>query len=315
MATYRDPRLRRTVAGIEFSNPLGLAAGFDKNALALPAFSALGFGFVEVGTVTREAQAGNARPRTVRFSGSRSLVNRLGFPNDGAERVAQRLAAYRGRCVPVGVSIGKSRHVPLRETVEDYCATFRAVAPYASYVAVNISSPNTSGLRGLHDPVLLSELLSALKEESEAMGKRQSNDATPIFLKIAPDLSLRALDAVLRACLSCRISGVIAANTLPVAGGGLSGPSLLPRTLDCVRMVVDAGKGRLAVVATGGISSADDIFAALCAGASLVQMYTAFVYDGPLFPKRVLRELCALLDREGIPEIGAIANRRTPRPA
>ncbi len=285
LAVDRSPR---RVAGITFPNAVGLAAGMDKDGVALPVWPAMGFGFTEVGTVTAVAQPGNAKPRLFRLPASRALVNRMGFNNAGAAELAARLEALGPMPTPLGISIGKSKVTPLPDAVEDYLAALRLLAPYADYVAVNVSSPNTPGLRSLQDREPLTELLDALVKEARKDGLQR----LPVLVKIAPDLSDAAIGEVLQVCSDTGIAGVIATNTTlsrngvarsdaaaAAEPGGLSGAPLTIRTRKVVRFV--ASHTELPVIGVGGVSSAADGMALLDAGASLLQLYTGLVYAGP----------------------------------
>ena len=272
--------------GVRFPNPVGLAAGMDKNGVALPAWPALGFGFVEVGTVTAHAQPGNDRPRLFRLRDSEAVINRMGFNNAGAAALAERLAAAGPLGVPLGISLGKSKVTPLDEAVEDYLTSYNLLRPYADYIAVNVSSPNTPGLRTLQDKSALSSLLAAL------VGK------VPVLVKIAPDLTEPAIAELLEVCLAAGAAGVIATNTtlardglaaadLPRAAeaGGLSGRPLTERARSVVSFVHTETGGRLPIIGGGGIMDADDAARMFDAGASLVQLYTGFIYRGPALVK------------------------------
>lgn len=281
----------RTVFGIDFPNPVGLAAGMDKDGLALPVWPALGFGFVEVGTVTARAQPGNPRPRLFRLPDSEALINRMGFNNAGAAALASRLAALpRPLPVPLGISIGKSRVTPLEEAVEDYLTSYRALRAYGDYFVINVSSPNTPGLRSLQDREHLDALLGALVGEK------------PILVKIAPDLTDHAIAEVLAVCLERGAAGVIATNTTlrrdglaptdaarAAEPGGLSGRPLAVRAREVVAFVHRETAGALPVIGVGGILSPDDAMALFDAGASLVQLYSGFVYHGPALVRAVAR--------------------------
>ena len=271
----------RTVFGLRFPNPVGLAAGMDKDARALPAWPALGFGFVEVGTVTARAQPGNPRPRVFRLPAEQAVINRMGFNNAGAAALATRLAALRPLGVPLGVSLGKSKVVPLEDAVEDYLTSLRAVLPHADYVAVNVSSPNTQGLRSLQDRGQLAGLLAALRAEA---------GGTPVLVKIAPDLTEHAIGEALDVCAEHGVAGVIATNTTVMHDGergGLSGRPLAARALEVVTFV--AKRSELPVVGVGGIMSADDALRMFDAGASLVQLYTGLIYRGPALVRQIVR--------------------------
>jgi dihydroorotate dehydrogenase len=287
-----------TVAGLTFRNRVGIGAGFDKDGVALRGLAALGAGFVEVGTVTPEPQAGNPRPRLFRLTPDEALVNRMGFNNDGAAAAARNVMLDR-RYLPegfvVGVNIGRNRATPPERAVDDYIAAYRLVAPVADFVVVNVSSPNTPGLRDLQDPELLLPLLDGLAEAGERLGVSR-----PIFVKVAPDLEPAALSALVTRLASGPTSGVVVANTTierdglrsgPLAGepGGLSGRPLLPRTLSRLVTVRQAVGDRLAVIASGGIHSGRDAQAALAAGADLVELWTGLIYQGPSLVGDVVR--------------------------
>ena len=282
----------RTVFGVRFPNAVGLAAGMDKNGVALPAWPALGFGFVEVGTVTAHAQPGNDRPRLFRLRASEAVINRMGFNNAGAAALADRLAALGRLPVPLGVSLGKSKVTPLGEAVQDYLTSYELVRPYADYIAVNVSSPNTPGLRSLQDRAHLEAILSAL------VGK------VPVLVKIAPDLTDPAIAEVLQACTDHGAAGIIAANTTlsrdglapadqprAAEAGGLSGRPLTERAYKVVDFVHRETGGRLPVIGVGGILDPDDATRLVDAGASLVQLYTGFIYRGPGLVKAVARAI------------------------
>jgi dihydroorotate dehydrogenase len=301
----RDPALRVRALGLDFPGPLGLAAGFDKDARGTRGLAALGFGFVEVGTVTARAQPGNPRPRMFRLTADRALVNRMGFNNDGAAAAAAELRRSRagrspaGRRGPVvGVNIGKTRAVPDAEAAADYAASARAVAAVADYVVVNVSSPNTPGLRDLQAAERLRPVLVSVRSalDASAGGRR-----VPLLVKIAPDLADADVDAVADLALELGLDGIIATNTtiardglasppaeVAAAGaGGLSGPPLRDRSLAVLRRLRDRAGDRLVLVAAGGIETPDDAWERLRAGATLVQAYTGFVYGGPLWPRRM----------------------------
>jgi dihydroorotate dehydrogenase len=272
----------RTVFGVRFPGPVGLAAGMDKDGRALRAWPAFGFGFVEVGTVTWHAQPGNPRPRLFRLPASEAVINRMGFNNDGAAALAERLRALGPPRVPLGVSIGKSKVTPVEDAVEDYRQSLRALEPYADYFAVNVSSPNTPGLRGLQDKAALAELLGAL------------STPVPLLVKIAPDLTDTAIAEVLDVCAAHGVAGLIATNTTlsreglaaedqarAAEAGGLSGRPLTARALEVVTFVAKETNGTLPIIGVGGVHTPDDALRMLDAGASLVQLYTGFIYRGP----------------------------------
>lgn len=299
---FRQTRSPRTVMGIEFPNAFGLAAGFDKNARAVPGLLALGFGHIEIGTVTARAQPGNPRPRLFRLIDDRAVINRMGFNNDGAAEVAARLHRLRrtkgGRDAVIGVNIGKTKIVEPQDAVADYVESARLLVPYASYLVVNVSSPNTPGLRDLQAVDELRPLLAAVKEVAD----RNQGRRVPLLVKIAPDLADADVDAVADLALELGLDGISATNTtiarpdslktdravVEAAGaGGLSGPILAERATEVlVRLRARVGD-RLAIIAVGGVTTPDDVRARLAAGADLVQGYTAFIYEGPGWPSRL----------------------------
>jgi dihydroorotate dehydrogenase len=284
----RDPALRVRAFGREFPGPLGLAAGFDKNAVGVDALLALGFGFVEIGTVTAEAQPGNPKPRLFRRAKERALVNRMGFNNDGADAVARRLARRRGGGGVVGVNIGKTRRVAEADAIEDYVRSAMVLAPYADYLVVNVSSPNTPGLRDLQAVEKLRPLLERVREACDEVSPMRR---VPLLVKIAPDLADVDVDAVADLAVELRLDGIVATNTMKVEGGGLSGRPLKERALEVLSRLRARVGEEMTLVAVGGIETADDAHARLRAGATLVQAYTGFVYGGPLWAKRIQREL------------------------
>jgi dihydroorotate dehydrogenase len=312
----RDPVLRVRALGLSFPGPVGLAAGFDKDARGTRGLAALGFGFVEVGTVTARAQPGNPRPRMFRLTADRALVNRMGFNNAGAAAAAAALGRSRGRSPGrpagpvVGVNIGKTRAVPDADAAADYAASARAVAAVADYVVVNVSSPNTPGLRDLQAEDRLRPVLVAVRAALDAAspGRR-----VPLLVKIAPDLADADVDAVADLALELGLDGIIATNTtvsrdglaspaaeVAAAGaGGLSGPPLRARSLEVLRRLHARAGDRLVLIAAGGIETPDDAWERLRAGATLVQAYTAFVYGGPLWPRQMHAGLAARLRAAG----------------
>jgi len=297
---HEDPRLAVELAGLSFSNPLGLAAGFDKAATAVDAWQHLGFGHVELGTVTRHAQPGNPRPRVFRFPAARGLVNRFGFNNPGAEQVARGLARLRasGRWPkhPVGINLGKSKVTPLEQAAEDYLFSLGLLAPFADYIAVNVSSPNTPGLRSLQGPRTIRALASAL---AKAL-KRTPGRRPPLFVKLAPDLEPRDLLASCDAALAGGAQGLILTNTtldravLPAARdveGGLSGAPLRNKADACLAAVAKHTRGRIPLIGVGGVFTAADLRRKLDLGAGLVQVYTGFIYEGPGMACKVCQDL------------------------
>src|SRR5262249_34787529 len=291
LKSLQPPSKPKTLFGINFPNPIGLAAGLDKNGVALPAWAALGFGFIEIGTVTAKAQPGNPKPRIFRLPAQQALINRLGFNNDGADAIAHRLAALResGRwpAVPVGINIGKSRATPIERATDDYLYSFRMLRDFADYATLNVSSPNTPGLRELQEPEKLSELLYAIGEEAGTAAK-------PLVVKISPDVSGAELKAILAVCEENGVSGIIATNTtldhssiVPQMdqAGGLSGAPLRDKSTALVGEI--AARSTIPVIASGGIFDAESARQKFQAGAQLVQLYTGFVYRGPQLLRQI----------------------------
>lgn len=301
--------------GLKFANPLGLAAGFDKNGVAVNQLASLGFGFVEVGTVTLQPQKGNSKPRIFRLPDDDALINRLGFNNEGAEAIAERLSKLTRRCI-VGVNIGKNKDVPNDEAVENYLKCFEIVHPVADYVAINISSPNTPNLRDLQQTESLDALLSALQFSNSQLGRK------PLLVKIAPDLSDDEIESVIYVCLSHKVDGVIATNTTitrdglqtrgvdQLGDGGLSGKPLATRSNEVISKIYTYSKGKLPIIGVGGIFTAEDAFAKIAAGASLLQAYTGFVYGGPTFAHEINSGLAEILRQRGFESINEAVGSR-----
>jgi len=297
--------------GLSFPSRVGVAAGFDKNAVCWRGLAALGFGHVEAGTVTFRPQPGNPRPRLFRYPEREAILNRMGFNNDGAPSVAARLARLPGpgrRPIPLGINIGKSKIAPLDQAAEDYLGSFGLLADHADYVAVNVSSPNTPELRRLQEAARLRGLLGALSQANKERERLPGKRRRPIFLKIAPDLSEPQLDAVLEVLRELEFDGIIATNTTmsregPFAfasgEGGLSGRPLEEMATRVVAFISKATSGRLPIIGVGGIRDADTAARKLDAGASLVQVYTGMIYEGPLLGKRIGRALARREREEG----------------
>lgn len=299
--TGADPSLAVEALGHRFDSPFGVAAGFDKDGEGVLGLGALGFGHVEVGTITARPQPGNDKPRLFRLIPDRAVINRMGFNNHGAEAAANRLLKVRrARRRPVlGVNIGKSRVVAVEDATADYLTSARALAPVADYLVVNVSSPNTPGLRGLQELELLSPLLSAVKEVA---------GETPLLVKIAPDLTDEQVERIARLAVELGLAGIIATNTtisreglvtdpavVEAAGaGGLSGAPLAARSLEVLRLIRAVVPPELCVISVGGVETAEDVQERLDAGATLVQGYTAFLYRGPLWARQINRGLLRL---------------------
>jgi dihydroorotate dehydrogenase len=310
----RDPRLEQTLFGCRFPNPVGLAAGFDKNGVAAAIWDRFGFGFAELGTVTWHGQSGNPRPRLFRLAAERAALNRMGFNNDGAQALRRTLERQRldppgQRPAVLGINLGKSRSTPLELAPDDYASSLELLAPLADYAVINVSSPNTPGLRDLQDEALLRRLVERL---------RRLPACPPLLVKIAPDLEDDAIDAIARLAYEEGLAGVIAVNTsidrlglgarrLPGSGrtlaeevGGLSGRPLRPRALEVVRRLRAAAGPALPLVGVGGIDSAEAAWERISAGASLVQLYTGWIYEGPQLVPRILRGLLRQLEQHGL---------------
>jgi dihydroorotate dehydrogenase len=310
---FSNPALSIERFGLSFPNPVGLAAGFDKNGVALQPLAALGFGFIEAGTVTYHAQPGNPRPRLFRLRADQALINRAGFNNDGAAAFAKRVERQRPDCV-LGVSIGKSKITPLENAVEDYLASFELVYNVADYVAVNVSSPNTPQLRELQQSQQLETLLSALQARRLALQKH-----VPLLVKLSPDLERRDLEAIVEVIQRLNIDGIIAANTtisrenlrtdetrVAACGeGGLSGRPLKDTSTRMIALLYELTRGRIPLIGVGGIFTAEDAWEKIAAGASLVQLYTGFIYQGPRVAQQINEGLLKILHREGFANLEA----------
>lgn len=291
--------------GLKFPGPIGLAAGFDKNALAVEPLESLGFGFIEVGTVTLRPQAGNPKPRLFRLEEDLALLNRMGFNNDGSDAVASRLSKLRCKC-PIGVNIGRNKDVANEDAVEDYVKVFEIVAPHADYVAINVSSPNTPGLRNLQEAGLLDRLLAALSSSN-----RELSAPKPIMVKLSPDLGEDQIHEIADVCLSNEVSGIIATNTtlsrsgLKTQGnllyeeGGISGRPLGKLSNQVISTLYRHLGKRIAIIGVGGIMSAQDAFEKIASGASLLQVYTGFIYGGPSFPSSLSLGLLEIIEKMG----------------
>lgn len=296
-----------------FKNPIGLAAGFDKTGAASQALAALGFGFIEAGTATHHPQKGNPSPRLFRLPADEALINRLGFNNPGAQRVAANLVARRPACV-LGVNIGKSRVVPNEEAVPDYLAAFDAVFDCADYIAVNVSSPNTPGLRELQRGDNLSLLLNRLQERNRELAQKRATEARPLLVKVAPDLQQSELEAIVGAAQEAGLAGIIATNTTTArpavlrtsparveayGAGGLSGRPLRLRSTEIVRELYRLTRGSsLKIIGAGGVFDAEDAWEKITNGASLVQIWTGLIYEGAGVVRRINEGLAARLERE-----------------
>jgi dihydroorotate dehydrogenase len=302
----RDPVLASTVFGVRFPGPLGLAAGFDKDGSGLNTWAALGFGSAEVGTVTAQPQPGNPSPRMFRLADDRALLNRMGFNNHGAGELALRLARHRPE-VPIGVNIGKTKLTPPERAVDDYRASARLLGPLAAFLVVNVSSPNTPGLRDLQAVESLRPILAAVMAET----------STPVLVKIAPDLPDAGVDEIADLAVELGLAGIVATNTtvsrdgLTTPGvdalgpGGISGPPVAARSVEVLRRLYDRVGDRLVLISVGGIETADDAWERITAGASLVQGYTGFVYGGGLWAKQIHDGIARRLHDGGFASLSA----------
>lgn len=311
------PMLQTQVCGLSVSNPVGLAAGLDKSATAVAALSSLGFGFIEVGTVTPRPQPGNPRPRVFRLPADRALINRLGFNNDGSSAVAQRLHGAR-RTIPVGANLGKNADTPLSKALDDYRQGLEALYEVADYFVVNVSSPNTAGLRDLQESQRLSDLLTALHLHNQALARQRQMPPRPLLVKIAPDLSSNELDDVIEVVQGVPLHGIVATNTtlarqglstIIAEPGGLSGHPLRQRSTEVIRHLFERSQGRLPIIGVGGIFSAQDAYEKIRAGASLVQIYTGLIYEGPILTRHINAGLVRLLQRDGFTHVSEAVGR------
>lgn len=313
-APAREARLGQRLWGLDFPSPIGLAAGLDKNAEVPHVWAAFGFGFAELGTVTAEAQSGNPTPRLFRLIEDRAVINRMGFNNRGAAAVAAQLAARLARrpsAIPLGINIGKSRVTALEDAARDYRASLGALFSCADYLVVNVSSPNTPGLRDLQSAEQLGALLSSLQDENARLADARASAPRPILVKVAPDLDDEGLASLVQAARSADAAGFVATNTTldrgelraPAAlvqeAGGLSGAPLRDRSTAVIRNLYRLVGGELPIIGVGGVFTADDAYEKIRAGAALVQVYTGLVYEGPALPRLLARGLAEHLGRDG----------------
>jgi dihydroorotate dehydrogenase len=317
-----DPRLECEVGGIRFANPVGLAAGFDKNARWYTELGCLGFSHIEVGTITGEAQPGNDKPRLFRLPTDKALINRMGFNNSGSERVADQLCKRvlpRPAGNPLGINIGKTKVVSEDRAIEDYLKSFRLLFPYADYFTINVSSPNTPGLRKLQDRQQLLQLVPAITDLNVELANQQNVSPRPVFLKIAPDVTEFQLDDFQHVVEATHLNGIIATNTTvsrdnlatsephveALGPGGLSGAPLTQRSRELVHQLYLRVGDRVPIIGVGGIMCGQDAWQMILAGASLIQLYTGFVYGGPGTAKRINRYLLGQLEKHNLPNISA----------
>jgi dihydroorotate dehydrogenase len=310
-----DARLQQNLFGLHFPNPLGLAAGFDKDGVAAPIWSSLGFGFAELGTVTYHPQPGNPRPRLFRLPLDKAALNRMGFNNSGAAVMAKLLSESQQSLIsiPIGLNLGKSKVTPLEEAACDYLNSFRLLKDCGDYFVVNVSSPNTPGLRSLQDASMLSSILDLLQKENTAQ--------KPLFVKIAPDLEWEAIADIISLAQTYQLAGIIATNTTirrdqlktqvieqtgkPVQeeAGGISGAPLSDRSTEIIRFIAAQTQGKMPIIGVGGIFSPEDAWEKITAGASLIQVYTGWVYEGPFMVRRILQGLLSKLEENGLNSI------------
>ncbi|MDF5730009.1 MAG: quinone-dependent dihydroorotate dehydrogenase [Rhizonema sp. PD38] len=311
-----NARLEQTLFGLRFPNPMGLAAGFDKDGIAAPIWSSLGFGFAELGTVTFHPQPGNPPPRLFRLPLDKAALNRMGFNNCGAQIMATRLAQIRHEStlsIPLGINLGKSKVTLLEEAAKDYLDSFRLLKDWGDYFVVNVSSPNTPGLRSLQDAAMLGTILDVLQQENNAY--------KPLFVKIAPDLEWEAIADIICLAKTYRLAGIIATNTtirrnglktqiisqtgksVQEEAGGISGAPLGDRSTEVIRFIWQQTQGQLPIIGVGGIFTDEDAWEKITAGASLIQVYTGWIYEGPLMVRRILAGLLSKLEQNGLNSI------------
>ncbi|MBW4559673.1 MAG: quinone-dependent dihydroorotate dehydrogenase [Mojavia pulchra JT2-VF2] len=311
-----DSRLEQTLFGLNFPNPVGLAAGFDKDGVGASIWSSLGFGFAELGTVTFVAQPGNPRPRLFRLPLDKAALNRMGFNNSGAAAMAARLAQMQHELtlpIPIGINLGKSKVTPLEAAASDYLNSFRLLKDLGDYFVVNVSSPNTPGLRSLQDAAMLGAIFDLLQQEN--------NSQKPIFVKIAPDLEWEAIADIIELAKTYQIAGIIATNTtirrdllktqiitqtgktVQEEAGGISGAPLRDRSTEVIRFIWQQTQGQLPIIGVGGIFSPEDAWEKITAGASLIQVYTGWIYEGPMMVRRILKGLLSYLEQSGLTSI------------
>ncbi len=314
-----DPRLEQNLFGLNFPNPLGLAAGFDKDGIASQIWPSLGFGFAELGTVTFIPQPGNPRPRLFRLPLDKAALNRMGFNNSGAAAMAARLAQGKqelNQRIPIGINLGKSKVTPLEASANDYLNSFRLLKDLGDYFVVNVSSPNTPGLRSLQDAAMLGSILDLLQQDNKTQ--------KPIFVKIAPDLEWEAITDIIALANTYQITGLIATNTtirrdllktqviaktgktVQEEAGGISGAPLRDRSTEVIRFIWQQTQGQLPIIGVGGIFTPEDAWEKITAGASLIQVYTGWIYQGPMMVRRILTGLLSKLEESGLTSINAV---------
>ncbi|MGE5816825.1 MAG: quinone-dependent dihydroorotate dehydrogenase [Deltaproteobacteria bacterium] len=323
--SVQDSRLRVKVDSLTFPNPVGLAGGFDKNGIAVRTIAGFGFGFMEIGAVTALAQPGNPKPRLYRLPEDQALINRLGFNNDGAAAIAERLRALRENDkplkIPLGINLGRSKIVETKDAVADFLSAFDRLFSFGDFFTLNVSSPNTPQLRDLQEKNLLQGLLQAIQERNRDLAVRAGVKPKPILVKIAPDMEFSQADDILEVALAEKISGLIATNATAFLretltsgskeAGGLSGKPLKSLATSFVRHLYRAVGGKLPIIGVGGIFTADDAYEKIKAGATAVQIYTGFVYEGPAAVKRINQGLIRLMERDGYRSIAEAVGRQS----
>ncbi len=316
MYNFKDERLVSNLWGVQFTNPVGLAAGFDKNAAVYRGLAALGFGSVEIGTVTPVAQPGNEKPRLFRLVEDKAVINRMGFNNEGVEVVAQNLANYERANIPIGVNIGKNKITPNEDAANDYEKSLEALYPYGHYFVINISSPNTPNLRDLQETESLRQLLKAIRNKTNELEEKGAKQK-PILLKVAPDMSDEHMHDVVQVAVAEGISGIIATNTTlsrkglvnqthSTETGGLSGKPLAERATTWIKEIYQEIGGQVPIIGVGGIFNGDDAYEKIRAGASLVQIYTGMIYEGPKAANQINKRLIQLMEQDGFTNISQV---------
>ncbi|MBI4526396.1 MAG: quinone-dependent dihydroorotate dehydrogenase [Deltaproteobacteria bacterium] len=324
--SIEDQRLQVRLNSLTFPNPVGLAGGFDKNAVAVKTLPGFGFGFIEIGAVTALPQRGNPKPRLYRLPKDRALINRLGFNNEGAEAIAGRLGAMRRNGhfpkIPLGINIGRSKIVETKDAVADFLSAFAKLYFHGDFFTLNVSSPNTPNLRDLQEKNLLKELLAAIQESNRALAKEARTKEKPILVKIAPDMEFSQVNEIIEVVESEKVAGIIATNATAFLReslvsemnepGGLSGKPLRDKATSFIRHIYRESRGRLPIVGVGGIFTAEDAYDKIKAGATAVQIYTGFIYEGPAAVKRINRGLLRLMERDGFKRISEVVGAQAP---
>ena len=323
-----DRRLAVRVGPLEFPNPIGLAGGFDKNALAPKTISAFGFGFMEVGAITAQAQPGNPKPRLYRLPEDHALINRLGFNNEGAEAIAIKLDRLRARGgwphIPLGLNLGRTKIVETKDAVADFLSCFTELYAHGDFFTLNVSSPNTPNLRDLQEKSLLRELLSAVQEKNRELSARAQFEMKPVFVKIAPDMEFSQVDEIIDVVEEVKLTGIVATNATAFMRdglkslngpepGGLSGRPITAMVTKFIAHIYQVTRGRLPIIGVGGIFNAQDAYEKIKAGANAVQIYTGWVFEGPGAVKRINKGLLRLLERDGLKHISEAVGRSVVR--